>query len=185
MAPRPDPEHEKRDRAAILADLLSRERGALIAQARSHSHRPEDADDALSEAAVQFLRHYEGPPGRDALRWMMFVTKRCAWQIAKGVKRLERRTATARDESFDDPLESVAAAGPDPADSAERNEEFGQIAAYFRELKTDERTALVLLGLGYSYREIADSQGWTYTKVNRCVFEGRARLRELLRGGRS
>lgn len=185
MAPRPDPEQEKRDRASILADLLSHERGALIAQARSHSHRPEDADDALSEAAVQFLRRYDGPPGRDALRWMMFVTKRCAWEIARRSRRTERRTATTPDESFDDPMDSLPAAGPDPADSAERSEEFSLIAAYFRELKTDERTALVLLGLGYSYREIADSQGWTYTKVNRCVFEGRARLRELLRGGRS
>jgi DNA-directed RNA polymerase specialized sigma24 family protein len=33
--------------------------------------------------------------------------------------------------------------------------------------------------LGYSYREITEMTGWTFTKVNRCSAEGRARLREL------
>jgi DNA-directed RNA polymerase specialized sigma24 family protein len=34
-----------------------------------------------------------------------------------------------------------------------------------------------LLGLGYSYREIMQITGWTYTKVNRCIRDGRTRLR--------
>ena len=33
--------------------------------------------------------------------------------------------------------------------------------------------ALVLKAEGYSYREIMDITGWTYTKVNRCMAEGR------------
>lgn len=186
MAPRPDPEHQNRDRAEILQEVLTSERPALIAQARAHSHRREDADDALSDAAVQFLRYYDGPSGRDAIRWMMFVTKRCAWEIAKRTRRSERRTAIVPLEFDSDPIDALPAVGPDPADRAERGEEVGMIAAKIRELKPDERTALVLLGLGYSYREIAAGQGWTYTKVKRCVFEGRARLRELLaRGGSS
>jgi DNA-directed RNA polymerase specialized sigma24 family protein len=40
------------------------------------------------------------------------------------------------------------------------------------------------LALGYSYREIAERQGWTYTKVNRCVAEGRAALRRQLAVGK-
>jgi len=37
----------------------------------------------------------------------------------------------------------------------------------------------LLFALGYFYREIAARQGWTNTKVNRCLSEGRARPREL------
>jgi DNA-directed RNA polymerase specialized sigma24 family protein len=51
------------------------------------------------------------------------------------------------------------------------------------ELKPQERLALFLQGQGYSYAEIQRLCGWTYTKVNRCLAEGRERLREL-GGGR-
>jgi DNA-directed RNA polymerase specialized sigma24 family protein len=46
-------------------------------------------------------------------------------------------------------------------------------------LDRDERRALSLLAAGYSYREIGQLTDWTYTKVNRCVAEGRAALRGL------
>jgi DNA-directed RNA polymerase specialized sigma24 family protein len=58
-----------------------------------------------------------------------------------------------------------------------------RIRGQIRQLKPDERTALGLLGLGYSYEEISALRGWSYTKVNRCVSEGRARLREAVREG--
>jgi hypothetical protein len=40
-------------------------------------------------------------------------------------------------------------------------------------LKPHEITALVLRAEGHSYREICERTGWTYTKVNRCITEGR------------
>ena len=43
-------------------------------------------------------------------------------------------------------------------------------------LKPDERTALLLKAKGLSYREIGERQGWTYTKVNRAITEGRRRF---------
>lgn len=46
-------------------------------------------------------------------------------------------------------------------------------------LKTDERRALWLLGFGLSYAEISEVTGWTHTKVNRCLSEGRVALREV------
>jgi DNA-directed RNA polymerase specialized sigma24 family protein len=46
-------------------------------------------------------------------------------------------------------------------------------------LKAQERTALALQAGGYSYAEICGACGWTYTKVNRCLAEGRDRLRQL------
>jgi DNA-directed RNA polymerase specialized sigma24 family protein len=44
-------------------------------------------------------------------------------------------------------------------------------------LKPAERRALSLLAFGYSYREIMVATGWTYTKVNRSIREGRVTLR--------
>ncbi len=52
-------------------------------------------------------------------------------------------------------------------------------------LKPDERRALGMFGAGLSYAEICQATGWTHTKVNRCLAEGRAELRKRLvgRGG--
>jgi DNA-directed RNA polymerase specialized sigma24 family protein len=44
-------------------------------------------------------------------------------------------------------------------------------------LKPDERESVELQGAGFSYAEIAEHKGWTYTKVHRSVREGRGRLR--------
>src|SRR3712207_9380790 len=46
-------------------------------------------------------------------------------------------------------------------------------AEALRRLKPQEVTALVLKAQGLSYDEIAQREGWTYTKVNRCLTEGR------------
>jgi hypothetical protein len=35
---------------------------------------------------------------------------------------------------------------------------------------------------GYTYKEICEITGWTYTKVNRCLTEGRRTLRERAAG---
>jgi DNA-directed RNA polymerase specialized sigma24 family protein len=45
-------------------------------------------------------------------------------------------------------------------------------------LKPDQRTALILQAAGYSYAEIGAGCAWSHTKVNRCVSEGRAALRQ-------
>ena len=42
-----------------------------------------------------------------------------------------------------------------------------------------EIRALLLRAEGYSYAEICELTQWTHTKVNRCLTEGRARLRQL------
>ncbi len=44
-------------------------------------------------------------------------------------------------------------------------------------LKPAERRALSLIAAGFSYAEIGAMNEWTFTKVNRCIAEGRAALR--------
>jgi RNA polymerase sigma factor (sigma-70 family) len=182
MAAQSNAKPAARRRGEVLRELLDRDGPKLRRQARLHSQRPADAEDALQDACVQFLRYYDGPPD-EALRWMYVVVKRCAWAIG-------RRAGRVRETSYE--LPSVDGAGdehevvpvddrPSPPEMVERDETAAERLALLTDLKPDERTALLLLGLGYSYREIGRSQGWSYTKVNRCVAEGRADLRRCLR----
>lgn len=53
--------------------------------------------------------------------------------------------------------------------------------AAIERLAPDERTALLLFGMGYSYREIARLRGWSLAKVNRRLNDGRARVRRMLK----
>ncbi len=175
---------EQEQRAQALDELLRAERGRLTHQARFHSRRIEDAEDALSDACVQFLRFYDGPAGVQALRWMLLVTKRCAWAIRrKAVARESRHRISTRDRE-DELVEAVI---PDDrygtAEQIERTEETTRVLSVIEQLKPDERTALILFGLGCSYKEICELRGWSNTKVNRCISEGRARVRELLERG--
>jgi hypothetical protein len=51
-----------------------------------------------------------------------------------------------------------------------------------RALKPDEAKALMLKAQGLSYQEIGRRFGWTYTKVNRSITEGRKRFMDTFRG---
>jgi DNA-directed RNA polymerase specialized sigma24 family protein len=108
---------------------------------------------------------------------MMLVVKRCAWQLA----RQESRTLPVPLEAEE--ISAVASPDSDPADLVERRAEVSEVSALMAQLKPAERDALLLLGLGYSYKEIAEIRGWTRTKVDRCLKEGRAALRRN-EGGR-
>jgi RNA polymerase sigma factor (sigma-70 family) len=163
--------------------LLDRERSQLLSQARRHSHRPEDADDALSDACVQFLRFYDVGSERDSLPWMLVVVKRCAWQITRRTRTRESRHQLSAGEWIDDQLAIVVAdERRGPAERTERAEETAKTIALIEELKPDERTALILLGLGCTYKEIAELRGWSRTKVNRCLSQGKAKVRQRLKG---
>lgn len=149
-------------------------------QARSHSRRLEDAEDALNDACVQFLRFYEGPAGEDALRWMLLVIKRIAWAIGRRAAEREAHHRPAEAEALE---VAIPAEAPGPAELVERAETTAQIVELIEQLKPDERTALILLGLGCSYAEIGELRGWSRAKVHRCLKEGRARVRRLLGRG--
>jgi RNA polymerase sigma factor (sigma-70 family) len=160
----------------MLDQLLRAEKARLVRQARFHSRRTEDADDALSDACVQFLRFYDGRSGNDALRWMLVVVKRCAWGLSRRSAARDARCPTLA-------AAELASSGSELAEIpelVERTEDTAQVIELIEQLKPDERTALILIGLGCSYAEIGELRGWSQTKVHRCVKEGRAWVRDLL-----
>lgn len=139
----------------------------------------------MQDAHIQFLRKYHGPSDlTDALRWMRVVTKRGAWGIGKKAQRdASRRAASAirpDDTEIGEPVAPCERRGP--AEEVELGVELRGRTAQFATLKRDERIALALVALGYSYVEIRARFGWSHAKVNRCVAEGRATLRAMQGG---
>jgi DNA-directed RNA polymerase specialized sigma24 family protein len=114
---------------------------------------------------------------------MQVVTRREALALRRARERLLGATAPARWPAAErdpaNPLDRVACERPDPAERLERRERAAHALARLAALKPHERRALVLQAQGYSYAEICAICGWTYTKVNRCLAEGRARLRDM------
>jgi RNA polymerase sigma factor (sigma-70 family) len=159
------------DRAAAAVELLSRHAPALRRVARRHSLCADDADDAVQRASIILLT--KAPtvdPGR-LIAWMVVVTK----HEAMAVRRARERHAMT------DQLDSMLSDARDPLEFSERRERVAEARAALAALKANERLAIVLQAQGYSYAEICELCGWTYTKVNRSLSEGRARLRSASR----
>ncbi len=71
---------------------------------------------------------------------------------------------------------------PTPEEQVLAFDDVARSAEALRGLKPQEVRALWLQMQGLSYREIERSTGWTYTKVNRCLTEGRRAFLERYAG---
>ena len=163
--------------AEALAQLASSE-AALRRMARRYSLCADDADDAYQRAVEILLTKSPPADPRRLAAWMRVVTRREALAVRRSRERLLAPRADDRD-----PFEEIAGDRPDPQERLERRERVADAIRLLSELKPQERRALVLQAHGYSYAEICGLCGWTYTKVNRCLSEGRQRLREAADAG--
>lgn len=174
------------DRKGELLDEVLHHSGALLrSQARRNASSHADAEDALQEACLLFLRQYDGPLRRgDAVRWIQLVVKRCAWQLGRKVRREAPDFEAGVPEGLANGSAFLSSWRRGPSEFAELESELSERRELLACLKPDERRAIVLVGLGYSYKEIGERCGWTHTKINRCLAEGRAALRKMLEGER-
>jgi hypothetical protein len=62
----------------------------------------------------------------------------------------------------------------------ERHEDIARSREALQALKPQELRALSLLAEGYSYVEIGEITGYSRTKINRCLAEGRERFRNIV-----
>jgi RNA polymerase sigma factor (sigma-70 family) len=179
MAPQPNPDEVQRRRAQLLDTLMRSNKRQLRWQARRFTPNDQDADDAIEDGCVAFLRNFDGTSEDHAVRWMMVTVKHAALAITRRNSVLSQGNDAphAPDESWDPVVR-------DPRGSTEDQAEVREWVAarmdLLAELKPDERTAVSLFAAGYSYREIGERHGWSKRKVERFIAEGRARLRELL-----
>ncbi|MGB6424828.1 MAG: sigma-70 family RNA polymerase sigma factor [Solirubrobacterales bacterium] len=167
-------------RAARAASLLETRRPEFLRNAGRFSICPEEAEDAVQRATEILLRKAPDlEPGRLAA-WMHVVTRREALALGRERRRRFRSVwsdATVPSWAGADP-ESVPSQAPGPEQHLERRERVAAAGAQLAALKPQERRAIGLQAAGCSYAEIQAITGWTYTKVNRCMAEGRAALRE-------
>jgi RNA polymerase sigma factor (sigma-70 family) len=157
------------DKTAAAEALLSSHAAAFRRTAGRVSICADDAEEAVGRASLILLEKAPPHPPDRLAAWMHVVCKHEALAVRRERERLLAAEVT-----------DVCVPGdPCPADRAERREWAHARARTLHRLKPDEQRALVLRGEGYSYAEIGAMSGWTYTKVNRCLTEGRARLRQL------
>lgn len=162
---RPQPTRAEVETAAL--DLIRRHGAAILATARRYSATPEDADDAYQRGLEILLTKAPTIEEDDLLPWLKTVVKHEAFAM--------RRSRERGGLPAEDGLEEAGAASsvPTPAEQAERYERLRLGAEAIRRLKPQETRCLLLRAEGYSYRQICEATGWTYTKVNRCLTEGR------------
>jgi RNA polymerase sigma factor (sigma-70 family) len=182
MAAQPDSRSspERRRNAELLTEVLQRHEHKLRRQAHRHSELPDDEEDALQSAYLLFIERYNGLG--EPLAWLYTTVKREAWAMRRHSSRQREcstNLATDRGEGQIDLTEILPTDLPGPAERYERDELLAERLQALSALKRDERRALGLLALGFSYAEICEATGWTYTKVNRCLSEGRAALHEI------
>lgn len=163
----------------IAEELYQQHHDRLLALARRNTSSADDAEEALHDAFLLFIHHYDVSDGSPPIAWLTLTLKRRCWAIYKAQRRvaLAPPPRSADEESEDDLLEQIPDSGQLPDEAAEQAETVALVRRQLARLKPAERRALALLALGYSYKEIVKITGWTYTKVNRCIREGRATLR--------
>jgi RNA polymerase sigma factor (sigma-70 family) len=157
-----------------LAPLASSE-AALRRTARCYSLCEDDAEDAYQRAVEILLTKSRPSNPAHLAAWMQVVTRR----EALAVRRSRERLLGVRTQDDADAVDRIACDRPTPHELLERRERVGEAVRLLDRLKPHERLALVLQAHGYSYAEIRELCGWSYTKVNRCLAEGRARLYRL------
>jgi len=153
--------------------LVQEHAAELLRFARRFSHCPEDAHDAYQRAIEILVRRMRVDPPAQPLSWMRTVLRHEALAVRGEREQLLGRIEIDLDRHEDRAVE-------DPAEHVVGDERLRHTAEALRRLKPQEVTALVLRAEGLSYQEICTRTGWTYTRANRTITEGRRALLERL-----
>ncbi len=179
---KPKAEVSEAARKRVAVEMVAKHESALRRTARRYSICADDADDAFQRALEILLTKAPAGEARELIRWMQTVTK----HEALAVRRVRERQlgvpapTSGPEEGAGDWLALIPSQGAGPAERYERREAIARSREALRTLKAAELKALTLLAEGYSYAEIGEITGFSRTKVNRCLAEGRERFRSFL-----
>jgi RNA polymerase sigma factor (sigma-70 family) len=149
--------------------VVQRHQGTLLRVARQASLCHDDALDAYQRALEIFVRRVETVDPATELAWLKVVVRHEAMAIRRA------RSESVADEELD--LDAfVPSAGRTLDEQIAATERVRRSAEALRSLKPDEAKALMMKANGLSYDEIGERNGWSYTKVNRAITEGRRRF---------
>ena len=163
------------DAGVRVAAVAARHERTLLRVARQASLCHDDALDAYQRALEIFVRRVDTVDPATELGWLKVVVRHEALAIRRA------RSESVAGEELD--LDAVA---PAPERSVEEKiasgERVRRSAEALRALKPDEAKALMMKAHGLSYAEIGRRNGWSYTKTNRAITEGRRRFMEAYEG---
>ncbi len=154
---------------ARVTDLVARHERTLMRVARQASLCHDDALDAYQRALEIFVRRVDSVDRATEVAWLKVVVRHEAMAIRRA-----RVESVASDELDLDAF--VPAVERSVEEKLVSEERVRRSAEALRALKPDEAKALMMRAHGLSYAEIGERNGWSYTKVNRAVTEGRRRF---------
>ncbi len=167
-----------RKRAAV--ETYARNERTLLRTARRYSLCADDAEDALQRALEILLRKAPSDDPRELIKWMQTVVKHEALAIRRERERDLAGPAASRSAEGESWVDLLPTRTAGPPEKTERRETIARSREALQALKPQELRALTLLAEGYSYEEIGELTGYSPTKVNRCLAEGRDRFRKLI-----
>jgi len=157
-----------------VAAVMAQHGRTLLRAAHHWSLCHDDALDAYQRGLEIFLRRAHAVDAATEVAWLKVVIKHEALAI--------RRSRQESVDGAEPDLDAHAAPTQRGVDEqVESGERVSRSAEALRALKPDEARALMLKAEGLSYQEIGERCGWTYTKVNRAITEGRRRFMEVYR----
>lgn len=145
----------------------------MLSVARRYSFCVDDAHDAWQRSLEILIRRAPTLDPETAAAWLRTVVRNEALAV---------RADRTRHLGSGDAEPDLHPGGADPVREREQIERIEAAAEALQRLKPQETEAFLLLASGLSYREIADLKGWTYTKVNRLLTEGRQSFRDRIDG---
>ncbi len=165
-----------RERAeGLVLELVGSQADSLLRVARRYSLCTDDAHDAYQRGLEILMRHAARLDPERAAGWLHTVVKHEALAINRS-----RRRMLGSDELDLDAIEARTTASPEERMLA--SDRVARSAEALHGLKPQEVRALWLKALGHSYEQICEVTGWSYTKVNRCLAEGRKSFLERYAG---
>jgi len=177
--PAQDSAEAARKRAAV--ELIAHHGAALKRTARRYSLCTADAEDAYQRTLEILLTKAPSERGQELFGWSKTVVKHEALAVRRNRERLLGTVSSPdRDGEDRDPVALIPSGEDGPSEQLERREEVARSREALRALKPAELRALTLLAEGYSYAEIGEITGFTQTKINRSLAEGRERFRRLV-----
>jgi RNA polymerase sigma factor (sigma-70 family) len=150
----------------VALELIRRYGAEIMATARRYALSREDAEDAYQRGLEILLTKAPSTSEDHLLPWLKTVVKHEAYAL----RRQRERVGPAADAPDVHPSATHV---PDTHDHVEQLERLQMGAEAMGRLKAPEVRCMLLLAEGHSYRQIQEITGFSYTKVNRSLTEGR------------
>src|SRR4051794_950372 len=154
--------------------MVARHGGALLRVANQFSLCHDDALDAYQRALEIYLRRLDTVDPATEGAWLRIVVK----HEAMAIRSARQSCVDAAEVNLDERVSGAR----EVEDTVAGGERVDRSVEALKALKPDEARALLLKAEGLSYDEIGRRFGWTYTKVNRSIAEGRKRFMKVYRG---